>query len=207
MRYLRRFCLGCCVLLSPTLMFALTAKQALQSHLQAIQTWKAQFTQVVRDASGLVISSARGWCQLKKPGYFYWKTLSPVKQTLVLGNNTLWIIDHDLQQATERRLQESNLVSNPLYVLITGSTRPLRRYHVQQDHDTFTLTPLVEPGGSVAFNTMTFNFEQNQLSSIIVKDTLQQTTRFRFRNIQQNLPLDAKLFFYVPEPGMSVVKE
>ncbi|MCS6947634.1 MAG: outer membrane lipoprotein chaperone LolA, partial [Steroidobacteraceae bacterium] len=112
--------LGCLALCSA----AAAARNALQSFVGELQSWRADFVQQITDAQGRVQLRSNGTLLVLRPGRFRWE-IRPVSdatdysQLLVSDGTHLWFYDRELQQVTVKAAGEA-LGSTPAMLLAGG---------------------------------------------------------------------------------------
>lgn len=182
----------------------------LSALLKSYNTYSANFTSSTTQAKSLVMTTSTGLVKIKKPGSFYWETKTPNQQIIVSNGESMWIYDVDLQQATEQAAASASQLS-PAYIL-SGNEADLTRYFtitkVLSDTHSHTDSYLLKAKQKEAtFTDVTLTFVDGQLTDISVKNSLQQTTDFRFSNIKTNPSLNASLFTFKAPKGVDILKK
>jgi outer membrane lipoprotein carrier protein len=181
------------------------AYRKLDELTHGMQSLQTDFTQVLSDDHGRVLDKSTGTLSVLKPGRFRWNYATPHPQEIVSDGEKLWIFDKDLEQVTQRPLDES-LAGTPAILLSgEGSLR-----------DSFEVTQMQEKGSQLAltlkpkrndtdFRAVQLLFEGNVLKSMELADKLGQVSTVEFSNFKRNPKLDATLFNFVPPPGADVI--
>lgn len=180
---------------------------ALGKLLQGFQTYQAKFDQVTVDANGAIKQRTYGRVMIKRPGGFRWESDTPTKQIVIIDGKTLWTYDVDLQQATQRSLdQKANINSASL---LSGSVSDLtNQFNVvalSERPQTFLLTP--KQASNVSFKSVELQFNKRQLTRMKIVNSLDETSIFTFNHIRLNQPLSSRLFQFKPPPGVDVVSQ
>lgn len=199
-----------------------TAQQAtnnLIKQLGAIQSLSADFSQTTTASSSKKNTSKNrptpqhmnqtftGKMKVARPGKFYWETLSPAKQTIVTTGSTVWIYDPDLQQAVKQTLDAQ--ISNTPALLLSGNAQQIMQaYDISQPDAKktyYTLTPKSTDG---AFERLYISFGANNTpTTMILQDSMGQTTQVKFSNVKLNPSLNPSLFNFSPPKGTDIIEQ
>jgi outer membrane lipoprotein carrier protein len=203
----RQLCLSSLVVFSLPV-FASTQQNAaaeLTQHLNQFSTFQAHFSQVTTDAHNQLIQKSSGDVMLARPGRFRWQIKKPIRQLIITNGKTLWIYDADLRQATKQSVSHAPL--NPAKLLSGDAAALVKQFTVRSvsrgDALTFQLTPKKE---SPQFRSIAISFEDSQLDSMKILNSLQQTNTFRFSNVVVNKSLPASLFEFTPPTDVDVMQ-
>ena len=162
------------------------ANNEFSDFFNSFETLSADFNQKTTDEHGAIVASTTGYLKFKRPAQFIWQTQQPIDQTLLLNNNELWLIDHELEQASMRNIDE--LKNTPLYWLLNRpeqlktlptferESQGIRWYRTQE------------------FNKLSFGFTNNQLTAIQLNNQLGQTVLVRFKNVISNSAMSQNIF-------------
>lgn len=179
----------------------------LNSLLSRMDSFSARFEQMVLDNSGSRLQESQGVVELQRPGKFRWETLEPFPQLLVSDGETLWLYDQDLEQVTQKTLDER--LSQTPALLLSGDLHTLREaFDIQGpeegDSGIFDLQPR-DP--EAMFTRLRLYFESGVLQEMQLEDNLGQRTSLLFLNQALNAGFEAQRFqFTVPE-GVDVITE
>lgn len=172
-------------------------------------TMQADFVQFLVNRAGAEEGkSTYGKMSLERPGKFRWETRSPGKQLLIANNQTVWVYDADLEQATKRKI-DYHQPGNPA-LLLSGTTDTLQK--------TFKITKLNMPGVGEWFELqpkstnniyqwIKVHFVDGKIVAMLIADNLGQQSEILFENISLNQPLANALFNFTPPRGTDVVGE
>lgn len=171
-----------------------SALTELQDKLNNLHTMQALFTQSVTSSKGRVLQESQGKFALNRPGLFYWNTLKPLHQTIVVRQNKAWIIDEDLSQVTIKQLKTNTQVSPALW--LSGDSKTLEQsFEVEKtryrNQEWFRLIPK-DKGAS--FESIYLLWSGNGFSEMEIHDNLNQKTIIRFTQEQWNTELPNTLF-------------
>jgi outer membrane lipoprotein carrier protein len=175
----------------------------LSTLLKNYQTLSGNFNQQLIGENGEVIQESSGELVIKKPGFFHWETKDPFPQLVVSNLQNIWLYDPDLEQVTIRSF--SNAFDDSPALLLSGDDKKIReRYKIEKLSDkAFVLTPV--DNSKSAFTELELTFENDMLSRMVLKDTIQQTTIFSFSSLSLNIPFSEKFFDFYPPEGVDIL--
>ncbi|NVK41221.1 MAG: outer membrane lipoprotein chaperone LolA [Oceanospirillaceae bacterium] len=201
----RAVTLSCACLLS-TLSQAADAADSLQQLLQGYRTFSADFEQYsVTD--GQRTEASRGSLELRKPNLFRWTSEEPFPQVIVNDGTYLWIYDPDLLQVTRKPFDRNNN-SAPALILNGQIDRLDDDFSISlvRETDSEALYELLPKDEQSTFTRIRLFFQQQQVSELMLQDSLGQRTTIRFFNQQQNPELPAERFsFEVPKDADLII--
>jgi outer membrane lipoprotein carrier protein len=208
MTFIFRFVVLACLVLSQHL-WAVEDQAAIQlrKNLDAMNTLQGNFKQIIKDEKGEIQEESSGEFMLMRPGKFYWNTVDPMPQLLVSNNKMIWLYDPDLETVNQREFSD-DLRETPA-LLLSEDVEKLRKNfsissrQVADGVEQFTLTPKVTEG---LFQQLVLVFKQGQLSEFVIQDTLGQVTSCVLTNVKRNQPLAEEKFFFIPPPGVEIIK-
>ncbi|MFT6791973.1 MAG: outer membrane lipoprotein carrier protein [Cellvibrionaceae bacterium] len=180
---------------------------ALDDQLKRYESLSGQFQQTLVDHQGLLIQESSGEFMLKRPGYFRWDTRDPFPQLLISNLKTIWLYDPDLEQVTVRSYQ--NMLDQTPSLLLGGKADAIaEKYQVvfsEQSSEQslhFILTPKFDDS---TFTQLQLIFHEGLLAVMILRDSLDQTTTFRFSELTRDPPIDSDVFEFTPPEGVDVL--
>ena len=199
---------GLISLLSLMLVFSAMAEDnsnavKLNTLLSSLETFQADFTQIITTETGEELDSLSGQFSLQKPGKFNWEVKHPFAQVLIADGKYLWQYDEDLEQAMVRDLDES-LGGTPAQLLSGTLTELQNTYHISylsNELEVFKLTPINEG----QFESIQLSFNQGALQQLRLVDTLGQVTHVNFTHAKFGMALDSTLFILKLEEGVELV--
>ena len=166
------------------------------AYLTPIQQYQAKFVQVTLNAADQVLDQSTGSLVAQRPNRFFWQTLPPNHQEIISNGRRIWIIDHDLEQVTERPL-DSDVAHVPL-LLFSGQTQRIKsafNVHIQDapqpDVTRFELHPKNQ---QALFSHLEVRFQNGRLIELQLYDHLDQRTQLQFSALQTPLPALESLF-------------
>ena len=180
---------------------------SLDRFYNSVQTYTAQFQQVVLDEGLNPIEESSGVMQISRPGRFRWDYEPPNEQRIISDGVKVWLYDIELEQITVRS-QEQSLGRTPA-TLLAGSSDIKSNYDIQDLGQSGALawvrmTPKSDDSG---FSDMRIGFEQGELRIMELVDGLGQTTRITLSNTLENQKIDDSRFVLMPPDGVDVIDE
>jgi outer membrane lipoprotein carrier protein len=182
----------------------LAAARRLESALEGLSGFRAEFRQTVTDVRGQEIESAEGTVVLARPGRFRWDYRVP-EQVIVSDGVTVWFHDIGLEQVTIRSAAET-LQGTPA-MLLSGDG-DLRAEFVIGDggsEDGIAWSRLTPRGDEGDFRELRVGIAAGELRRMTLLDRLGQSTRLEFERIERNPRLEKSTFSFTPPPGVDVV--
>ena len=175
--------------------------QQLTARLSQLSSYQADFEQTIFGDEDIVLQQTKGIIQVKRPGKLFWQTTEPWAQSIVSDGETLWRYDADLEQVV---IQPFNAqLSQTPTMLLSGEIDSLNeQYDVAMLGESYTLTPKATDN---LFETLTLEFDSDQLTRMSFLDSLGQTTIIQFRNIRINEPVPDERFVFEPPAGVDIL--
>lgn len=176
--------------------------------LADIRTLSADVEQMIVESDGGVLEESQIQMYLKKPGGFYWETLTPFPELVVTNGTLLWNYQPDLEQVVieDWDSERSELAAQ----LLSGNTDSLAdEYSVSLDSapdnpiQEFHLTPLASDS---VYSTIMISFEDGELDMIHLRNKNGEQTVWRFLDVQRNQELANSLFEFEPPDGIEVIE-
>ncbi len=173
--------------------------------LASLETFQANFEQIITTENGEELDKLSGLFYLQKPGKFHWEVTQPFSQLLIADGQYLWQYDEDLEQAMVRDLDQS-LGGTPAQLLSGTLTQLENSYQIEYQQqkpqiERFRLIPKDEG----QFESIQLQFNQGALSKLTLVDTLGQTTNVLFSNAKFGMALPATLFTLKLQKGVELV--
>lgn len=174
----------------------------LAEKLRKLNTLTGQFEQTLVDAQGQILQESSGTFLLQRPGFFRWETLEPFPQLLVSNLQNIWLYDPDLEQVTVRAY--NNQLSQTPALLLSGNVEEINQHYTVKKNQQ-NIYELVPKASQDLFSMLIVVFNNEQLASMVLKDSLEQQTTFRFLQTQYNRAIDPTEFEFVPPAGTDVI--
>ena len=133
---------------------------------------------------------------LSRPGKFRWDYVSPHKQVILADGRDVWILDEELKQVT-RHHERLALKGTPAAFLAMGVP-------VSQDFEIVEIgerlgmqwLELIPRDADSDLNRVLLAFVDDELRQMELNDKFGQVSRFRFFDMQRNVPIDPQLFVF-----------
>lgn len=169
------------------------SKQQLMQRLQTLQSFTADFEQVVVDADANIVHQAAGNIALAQPNRLRWHTTMPDEILLVADGSAVYQVDYFVEQVSI--ISQSDAVNNnPMMLLTSNVESDWDQFDVNLSDQGFIISAKKE--GPVLSLTLVFNGDK--LSQILSVDSQEQESQLTFSNQAQNIPLAVDVF----EPSM-----
>ena len=178
----------------------------LDEFLTGMRTLSGTFEQAILDAEEQQVDSSAGQFWIERPGHLRWVYQEPYEQLLVVDGERAWTYDPDLEQVVVRDIDPGS--AGPAVLLLFGKSNIDQQYQVERvsaidgSRTRYRLTPR---DTDREFVYLDISFLEGRLESLVMRDSLQQTTRIRFFDLRQNQPLAADLFQFTPPPDTDVI--
>ena len=171
-----------------------------------LQTFQADFSQSQVQGTDR-LQNNQGKLYLQTPDKFRMEYTSPYVQIYVADGKKVHQYDADLEQVIVKP-QAQILHSTPLFVL-SNAKKLQNSYHVEsqgswEDQKWFLLRP---KSADSNFEQIRLGFKGKILSTMELKDSYGNFNRLTFQNAKKNVPVDNKLFKFVPPEGVDVITE
>ena len=181
--------------------------EKLNTFVQTVVTFKANFKQTVTDQQGNLIEQAQGQFVLERPGKFRWDYQQPYPQHIIADGTRIWFYDVDLEQVTVKSQREA-LEDTPA-TLLSGEALPQDKYVLTDipSKDGLLWVELVPKDVESNFQivTLAFDLKGGNLRQMIMKDSFDQHTRLVFSLTKENVELAKDEFVFIPPKGVDIV--
>ncbi len=189
--------------------FVVQANESVESTVEALlennRNIEGEFLQITYDEQGKTLQTSAGVFLLAKPNQFVWDSISPFAQRIVSDGKTIIVWDVDLEQATKKPLSGS-VKNSPAALLGQPASQVLPNYDVtMMNSETFSLSPKESQD---LFESLTLSFNGKVISEMTILDTLGQTTKIQFKDVEthngvakDNFTLDLPDYVDVIEEG------
>ena len=113
--------------------------QELQDMLARLSGFSAHFKQEVSDQEGKSLSTSEGSIYLLRPDHFMMHTTAPDELALYTQDHDIYYYDAVVNQVSIFSM--SNMLANPLMLLVSSDEAAWAEYAVSRDGNRFTLVP------------------------------------------------------------------
>jgi outer membrane lipoprotein carrier protein len=179
--------------------------EQLEAFARDMQTFSADFEQLVIDDSGRLLETSGGTMAMRKPDRFRWHYTGEFEQLIVADGQRVWVHDVELEQVTVKD-QDLAASNSPFYVL-TDPQRLEQDYLLEErgQIDGLTLIGLLPKSSGGEIEWVELGFRDQWVESVVIQDALGQQTRIRFSRPQLNLPLEESAFQFSPPVGVDLL--
>lgn len=186
---------------------AIDTLENLETYLQNLKTFTADFAQSVENEHAEVREISSGEVYVEKPLRFHWQYRYPYEQQLIADGQTLWIYDKDLEQVIIKPVQVA--IKGAPASLLSDVTALNKNYQVEileaaEGISWFRLTPKI---ASEDFKFLYLGFGENTLEIMELHDNFDQITRIIFDNSTINARIDASVFTFQPPGNADIIDE
>lgn len=195
-----------------SLLFASLSVQAdaahkLQEKLENISSYKAMFTQEIRDEFNMVLDSSGGYFELQRPKQFRWVVKDPYEQEIVADGENLWQFDRDIEQINVSGL-DASLETTPAAILTKDKVDIVDNYNVAEiatESDDNFLFQLSSKAEDALFERLLIEFKGDNLVALQVNDNLGQSTSIEFDEVNLAPEFADDHFSFTPPEGVDVI--
>ncbi|AOE49962.1 outer membrane lipoprotein chaperone LolA [Kangiella sediminilitoris] len=183
------------------------AAHKLEDKLSNINSYRANFTQEIRDEFNTVLDSSSGYFELQRPKLFRWVVSDPYEQEIVADGQNLWQFDRDIEQINVSDLDES-LETTPAAILTKEKVDIVDNYNVAEvatGKDDITAFQLSSRDEQALFERLLIEFNGDDLVALKVSDNLGQTTIIDFSEINLSPGFDEKHFQFEAPNGVDII--
>ena len=196
---------GVVLLLISPVVYSGVALEQLESFIQDIETFEADFEQTLYDSDSEPLQKSIGTIKLKRPGKFVWTYLSPEQQQIVADGERIWMYDKDLEQVTVNSITD-RIAGTPLVLLMRAA--PLEdSFSIEElgSSDGVNWVELTPKADSSDFEQVFIGLNADGLAAMELRDNFGQATQIIFTDFNAGVDLADALFeFTVPE-GVDVI--
>ena len=171
-------------------------KDELSQRLQKNEGFSADFSQQLISPEGDVVMEGEGNVEIARPSLFRWTTTTPDENVLVSDGKSLWYYSPFIEQVSIY-WQEQATEQTPFVLLTRNRASDWDNYNVEQNGDTFTLTPSAVDSNQGQFKLKIDAKGAVQGFSVVEQDG--QQSNFVFNNIVLSKPKSERFTFVVPE--------
>jgi outer membrane lipoprotein carrier protein len=171
-------------------------KDELSQRLQKNDGFSADFAQQLISPEGDLVMEGQGKVEIARPSLFRWTTTAPDENVLVSDGQSLWYYSPFIEQVSIY-WQEQATEQTPFVLLTRNRASDWDNYKVDQQGDTFILTPTAADSNQGQFKLDIDKQGAVQGFSVVEQDG--QQSNFTFNNINLNKPKANRFTFVIPE--------
>ncbi|ROO22386.1 cell envelope biogenesis protein LolA [Salinisphaera orenii MK-B5] len=166
----------------------------LEAFYDRVDTLTADFEQRQIDDRGNVMQRASGIFVLSRPDRFRWAYQDPYEQIIVSDGNVFRFYDVDLAQVTVRDI-DATLRATPA-LLLTGGAALEDAFNISAagNRDGMSWVRLTPRADDTDFEEVRLGLDDQVPAVMELQDSLGQTTRIRFSNVEINPAIDDDRF-------------
>jgi len=185
--------------------WAAESESLLDNFFTDLETYSAAFEQQLVDESDVEIEKFIGMFYMRRPGMFRWVYCEPYLQMIISDGNTLWIYDEDLEQTIIRNIGDAT-EDSPAAIL-GGEVRINNHYLMieLEASDGISWMELTPRDAGSQYDSIRLGFIDNQLTKLILFDSLGQKNSITFIDTIRNKTLAIELFGFTPPEGIDII--
>jgi len=195
-----------CVAFFPVLTWA--AAPTLDSALDTMTTFEADFVQSVTDDKLFRDEKSSGKVWVQRPGKFFWRyDQGPQKLDIIADGVNLWIYQPALKQVMVHQLAD---IEQDLPVSWLASDQPIaKRYNTRLLADNargltwFDLQN--KKGGTQEIAFIELGMKDNVMQEVRLTSSDGKITLVTFSNAKRNTPIDPNKFIFRPAAGIDII--
>jgi outer membrane lipoprotein carrier protein len=182
----------------------------IQRQYESIQSFQAEFTQELKVAASRESEQRKGLLFFQSPGLIRWETVSPEKELLIIGPESVW--NYFEQEETAYRYAVEDVLGSAMVLrILSGQVRLDRDFVTEEDLAGDPHTKIIRlrprnPEPNLLEATIWVDAETFLLRQVLALDFYGNTNQVALENLQINVPLDPELFVFSPPKGV-VVRE
>ncbi|RDX35641.1 outer membrane lipoprotein carrier protein LolA [Kangiella sp. HD9-110m-PIT-SAG07] len=183
------------------------AAHKLQEKLENISSYKATFSQDIRDEFNTVLDSSSGYFELQRPKQFRWVVEDPYEQEIIADGESLWQFDSDIEQINVSEL-DASLETTPAAIFTKDQVDTVDNYNVAEiatSSENTLLFQLSSKAEDALFERLLMEFNGDNLIALQVSDNLGQTTSIEFSDISLSPDFEEGHFSFEPPEGIDVI--
>lgn len=195
------------ILMQAPVVLAQNSVKQLEQLMSGFVNYTASFEQYTKDEKGRKGEVSKGIMSVQRPNKFRWETNQPFPQLIVSDGSYIWIYDPDLEQATRKKVQESE--TNGAALILNGDIDTLnKRFKINQliDNDREKLFELV-PKKESNFEKIQLFFAAKVMQELMLVDIFGKSTTIILTNPQLNTVVEPGLFKFTPPEGTDLMTD
>jgi len=175
------------------------AEPVLQTYVNQLKTFSANFEQIQPDEERFQVNRSRGYFILQRPGQLVWHYLSPEPQKIVVDGVNLWVQDDDLEQISVRPINDIK-AEIPLSWLLYDEAIESRFDILQAGQRDGLQWYNLAPKEATYFQSIEIGMADGKMTEVWMYQSAENITKVRFVDIEENQPISPSEFLVtVPE--------
>jgi len=178
----------------------------LEKILGKLNSFNADFVQIVKDSTNQLIDKSVGKVMFQKPNYFRWEYKSPSKNEIISDGEFMYLYDSDLKQVIVSKL-DGQIVLSPAMLLVSDNIHEFFNTKLISNSTNTTQYEVTPKDLERAFfKQVIFNFNLDQLKEMKVIDNFDNETTIQFFKIIQNQYINEGKFLFNYPDNIDVIK-
>lgn len=182
------------------------AVDTLREFVREAKSGRAAFSQTVTSPDGAKKKHSSGQFEFQRPNRFRFAYTKPFEQAIVADGQKVWIYDHDLNQASSRRMSDA-IGATPAALLAGGNLERDFDLKARLDRDGLSWVQALPRTKDGQFQSIEIGFNGKQLTAVEIVDSFGQRSALRFTDLQTNVTIDPERFRFTPPPGADVLEQ
>ena len=178
----------------------------LEKILVKLNSFNADFVQIVKDSNNQIIDESVGRVIFKKPNYFRWEYKAPSKNEIISDGEFLYLYDSDLKQVIVSKL-DKQIGMSPALLLVSDNVHEFfntKLISKSSNKTQYEATP--KDLERAFFKRVIFYFNRGQLKEMKVIDNFDNETTIQFFKIIQNQDINEGKFLFNYPDDIDVIK-
>ena len=178
----------------------------LEKILIKLNSFNADFTQIVKDSTDQLIDESVGRVMFMKPNYFRWEYKAPSENEIISDGEFLYLYDPDLKQVIVSKLDKQVGIS-PAMLLVSDNFHEFFNTKLisnSSNSSKYKATP--KDLDRAFFKQVVFKFNFDQLKEMKIIDNFDNETTIQFSKIIQNQDINVGKFLFNYPDGIDVIK-
>jgi len=174
--------------------------EQLRNQLNLLNSFTANFEQVVKDDQGEVLQQGQGEIALQQPNKISWQQ----DDTLLISNgDKTYYFDSFAEQVSI--FNSEKLIQSTPFILLTSNDENLwQQYTVKMEKGAYTVRPKSLENAQVSALVIRFEDKNKGLQGLEIKDVSGQTSYFNFSKANVNPELKANIFKFEIPAGVEI---
>jgi len=178
----------------------------LEKILVKLNSFNADFVQIVKDSTNQLIDESVGKVMFQKPNYFRWEYKSPSKNEIISDGEFIYLYDPDLKQVIVSKLDGQIVVSPAMFLVSDNIHEFFNTKLISNSTNTTQYEATPKDLERAFFKQVIFNFNLDQLKEMKIIDNFDNETTIQFFKIIQNQYINEGKFLFNYPDNIDVIK-
>jgi len=178
----------------------------LEKILVELNSFNADFVQIVKDSTNKLIDESVGRVMFKKPNYFRWMYKAPSENEIISDGEFLYLYDPDLKQVIVSKL-DKQISMSPAMLLVSDNIHEFFNTKLilnSSNIKKYEATP--KDLERAFFKQVIFKFNLDRLKEMKVIDNFDNETIIQFFKVIQNQDINEGKFLFNYPDDIDVIK-